>query len=314
MEKLLDVDKMGYIVTVVIPSYNSEKTIGKTLSALSSQKGETGCEIIVVNSSKDLTQSIIAEKFPWVKCIQLPEKTLAGAARNIGAGVARGKFVAFLDADCLVESNWLGSMLENYSAEYCAVGGPIDNANAHNLISLAGHILEFSEFFPAKKVSIVAHVPSGNIMLLKSTFKKSGGYEEGFEYAQEDRLFSWKLTKQTNKQLMFHPGIKVSHIHRTRFRDYLIQQWNIGRGGAEILKVTDLKGSNIINNRPLINFISPLIAFRKLSLSLSRALKWKPSEIIKRPLVIPLLCIGMFSWMLGFFKQGTNHNERCPNL
>ena len=299
---------MNYVVTVVIPSYNSEETIGKTLKALSSQKGETACEIIVVNSSKDLTQSIIEEKFPWVKCVQLPEKTLAGAARNIGAGIAKGTFIAFLDSDCLVGSDWIESMLEHYRTEYCAVGGPIANANAQNLISLAGHILEFSEFFPAKKHALVAHVPSGNIMLLKSTFEKSGGYEEGFKYAQEDRLFSWKLMKQTHKQFLFHPDIKVKHIHRAKFRDYLTQQWNIGRGGAEILKITDLKGSRVINNRPLINFISPLLAFRKLSLSFSRTMTWKPLDVLKRPLVIPLLCLGMFCWMLGFVKQA-NQNE-----
>jgi len=305
-------DEMGYIVTVVIPSYNSEKTIGKTLKALSSQKGKISFEVIVVNSSEDSTPTIIAEKFPWVKCIQLPEKTLAGAARNMGAGMARGKFVAFLDADCLVERNWIESMLENFSAEYCAAGGPIDNANAHSLISLAGHILEFSEFFPTRRISSVAHVPSGNIMLLKSTFRNSGGYEEGFEYAQEDRLFSWKLIKQTRKRILFHPGIKVKHIHRTKFRDYVTQQWHIGGGGAEILKITDFKGSNMINNRPLINFIFPLIAIRKLSLSLFRTLKWKPLDVVKRPLVVPLLCIGMFSWMLGFVKQA-NQNRKATN-
>jgi glycosyltransferase involved in cell wall biosynthesis len=309
---MLGINKMGYVVTVVIPSYNSEKTIGKTLRALSSQKGEIGCEIIVVNSSKDLTPTIIAEKFPWVKCIQLPEKTLAGAARNMGAGIARGKFVAFLDADCLVDGNWMESMLEHYSTEYCAVGGPIANANADNLISLAGHILEFSEFFPAKRISAVTHVPSGNIMLLESTFRESGGYEEGFEYAQEDRLFSWKLIKQTHKKFLFHPGIKVKHIHRTKFRDYVTQQWHIGQGGAEILKITDLRGSNIINNRVLINFIFLLVALQKLSLSLFRTLRWKPLDTIKRPLVIPLLCIGMFSWMLGFVKQA-NQKGRAIN-
>ena len=309
---MLGINKMGYVVTVVIPSYHSEKTIEKTLEALSSQVKEIGSEVIVVNSSEDLTPTIIAEKFPWVKCIQLPKKTLAGAARNIGARMARGKFVAFLDADCLVERNWIESMLEYFSAEYCGIGGPIDNANAHSLISLAGHILEFSEFFPTRRISSVAHVPSGNIMLLKSTFKNSGGYEEGFAYAQEDRYFSWKLTKKTHKPFLFHPRIKVSHIHRTRFREYITHQRHIGRGGAEILKITDLKGSRLINNNLLILFLSPLMAFRKFSLSLFRALKWKPLAIIKRPLVIPLSGVGMFFWMLGFAGQA-NRNGKDVN-
>lgn len=293
------------LVSIVIPSYNSEDTIEKTLAALSNQNGEIKYEIIVVNSSDDATPSIIKEKFPQVNLVQLPDKTLAGIARNIGVRSAKGKFIAFLDSDCLVENNWLAKMLEHYSSEFCAIGGPIDNANPENLISLAGYILEFSEFVSREK-NVVNHIPSGNIMLLKSTFDESGGFAEEFEYAQEDRLFSWKLGKQTGRKLLFHPEIRAKHIHRVKFRDYLKHQWNIGRGGAEILKVTDIRGSNLINNRLLINLILPLAALKKLLLSGFLVLRHKPLKIIKRPHVIPVLCAGAFCWMSGFAKQ-VNH-------
>ncbi|MCP4103973.1 MAG: glycosyltransferase [Desulfobacteraceae bacterium] len=290
------------LVSIVIPSYNSEDTIEKTLVNLSNQNGEIKYEIIVVNSSDDATFSIIKEKFPWVNLVQLPEKALPGTARNTGVRSAKGKFIAFLDSDCLVENNWLAKMLKHYSPEFCAVGGPIDNANPENLIGLAGYILEFSEFVSGEK-RVVDHIPSGNIMLLKTTFDESGGFAEEFRYAQEDRLFSWKLRKQTGRNLLFHPEIRVKHIHRVKFSDYLKHQRSIGRGGAEILKATDIRGSNLMNNRLLINLILPLAALKKLLLSGFLVLKQEPLKIIKKPLVIPVLCAGAFSWMSGFAEQ-----------
>jgi len=291
------------LVSVVIPCYNSEDTIEKTLETLSNQKGEFTYEVIVVNSSADLTPDIIREKFAWAKLIQLEGKTPAGLARNIGANLSSGTFIAFLDSDCIVEYNWLENLVNTYSDKYCAVGGPIENANPDNIISLAGYILEFSEFLGRHAPCLLDHIPSGNILLRKSTFKLSKGYPEDYNYAQEDRLFSWRLVQQTGKKLFFHPSISVKHYHRITLSDFTNHQMNIGHGGAEILKFTDLRGSGLIKRKWLVNVLLPVLPFIKLTRSVFRTLRWKAGLIIMHPHVIPLLLLGMFFWMLGFAKQ-----------
>lgn len=290
------------LISVIIPSYHSDSTISATLESLSNQKGVSNYEVIVVNSSNDLTPKIIQEKLPWVTLIQLETQTPAGAARNLGAQKAAGKYLAFLDSDCTVGVHWLKNMLKYFSREFCAIGGPIENANPEKLISCAGHILEFSDFYSKKEMYIVDHIPSGNLFLLKSTFIKSGGFPEKL-FPQEDRFHSWKLNKETGKPLMFHSGISVKHCHRTTLKSFLHHQSRIGYAGAAILKCTDMRGSNIIRNKLLVNILLPVFPIIKLTRSIRRTLKWKPKEILLKPHIIPILCLGMFYWMLGFAKQ-----------
>ena len=290
-------------ISVIIPCYHSDSTIERTLNTLVTQKVEFKYEIIVVNSSIDSTPDIIRNKFPRVKLIQLDKRTPAGTARNAGAGNAKGRFIAFLDSDCIVENNWLDRLTTHYSNEYCAIGGPIENANPENAISRAGYILEFSEFFPRENRCSIDHTPAGNLLLLKKTFEGTRGFPQKYDYAQEDRLFSWELIQKTGKKMLFHPDIRAKHYHRTGLKDYLIHQYNIGRGGAEILKYSGYRGSGIIKQKWLMNLLMPLFPLVKLSRCISRTLKWKPDEIWKRPYIIALLILGMCLWMVGFARQ-----------
>ena len=165
--------------------------------------------------------------------------------------------------------------------------------------------MEFSDFFPRGSRRAVDHIPTGNIFLRKDTFEKSGGFSAEYNFAQEDRFLSWQLGQKTGKMLLFNPDIKVKHYHRITGRDYLTHQLNIGRGGAEILKFTNIRGSALIRKKWLTNLLLPVIPLPKLVRCIYRTLKWKPDEFIKRPQLIPLLCLGMFFWMIGF-ARGVN--------
>ena len=88
-------EKRTPLVSVVIPCYNGIRTMERTLGALAAQKTETPYEVIVVDSSDDGTDRMIAEKYPDVRLFHLPEKTLPGSGRNLGVKKSRGKYIAF---------------------------------------------------------------------------------------------------------------------------------------------------------------------------------------------------------------------------
>lgn len=95
-------------VSVVIPAYNEEKNILRTLLSLSSNTTKRAVEIIVVNNnSKDNTEALV--KATGVTCI-LETKQGITAARNAGLKVAQGKYVLNADADSIYPPDWIEEM------------------------------------------------------------------------------------------------------------------------------------------------------------------------------------------------------------
>lgn len=105
-------------VSVLVPSRNSARTIAEALtSALTQQPAPM--EVIVVDSeSTDGTADIVAQEFPGVRLIHQEPRGPA-AARNAAAEVARGEWLAFLDADDL----WLPGKLGLQLAALASVPG-----------------------------------------------------------------------------------------------------------------------------------------------------------------------------------------------
>lgn len=90
-----------YKVSVIVPIYNAEKDLEKTICNIQKQSLRD-IEIICVNDgSEDRSGEIIKhfqKKDPRIKYFFQSNKG-AGAARNLGIDHAKGKYIAFLDAD-----------------------------------------------------------------------------------------------------------------------------------------------------------------------------------------------------------------------
>ena len=91
------------IVSVIVPCYNSERTIRRCLNAILSQETDIPYDIIVVDSSVDETPQIVAREFPSVRLIHLEHRTFAGAARNVGARSTQAPFCLMIDSDCVAQ-------------------------------------------------------------------------------------------------------------------------------------------------------------------------------------------------------------------
>lgn len=89
------------MIDIIIPAYNREKTIGKTLSSLVAQTDDDFNVIIVDDCSTDNTQSV-AESFKNllnIKYIRNEKNLGPGDSRQVGLDNSTSKFVAFLDSD-----------------------------------------------------------------------------------------------------------------------------------------------------------------------------------------------------------------------
>jgi glycosyltransferase involved in cell wall biosynthesis len=97
------------LLSVVIPTWNRAQLVCEAVdSALSQRPGEV--EVIVVDdASTDDTAGVLARRFGFrVHLLRLPERRGPGAARNVGALMASGEFLSFLDSDDV----WLPGKLD----------------------------------------------------------------------------------------------------------------------------------------------------------------------------------------------------------
>lgn len=91
-----------YVVSIIIPVYNGSKFIKKAIDSVLAQKVNFQIEIIVIDdASTDSLESVLRKYFNLKNFKYIKNKKNLGVAesRNIGIKVAKGKYIAFLDAD-----------------------------------------------------------------------------------------------------------------------------------------------------------------------------------------------------------------------
>lgn len=94
-------------VSVIIPAYNAESTIAATVDSVLGQTFSDFEIICIDDGSTDRTKAILAEYSDRVRVVAQPNSGPA-AARNRGARLSSGDYLAFLDADDI----WMPNMLE----------------------------------------------------------------------------------------------------------------------------------------------------------------------------------------------------------
>lgn len=289
------------MISVIIPSYNSQNTIEKCLDSLQNQSYRDDYEIILVDSSIDGTPLIVSSKYPNVKFIHLDEKTDPGTARNLGIGKAKGDLIAFVDSDCIVTRDWLEKIESAQKSSYSIVGGVVHNGNDEDdLVAWAGYISEFREFLPMQTKHVVNHIPTCNISYKKKVFSAFGMFQ-GQYYPQEDLVYNYNLI-QNGERILLDPSIQVYHHHRSSLKDFLNHQNKIGAITSKVLKVMRIEGAFIVRHKIVAAFVIPFLPIIKFIRTISAFLRYQPEAIIKRPMVLMMFALGLVYWAFGFTR------------
>ena len=101
---------MNNLVSIITPSYNTAKFIGKTIESVQTQTHRNWELIIVDDCSSDNTDEVVADYLndDRIKYIKNEKNSGAAISRNRALREAKGKWIAFLDSDDL----WLPEKLE----------------------------------------------------------------------------------------------------------------------------------------------------------------------------------------------------------
>jgi glycosyltransferase involved in cell wall biosynthesis len=106
------------VISVVIPAYNRERTIGRAIQSALAQSRPPAEIIVVDDGSTDGTGDVIAAHGDQVRHVRQPNAG-AAAARNRGVEEATAPWVAFLDSD----DQWFDDHLETMAAAIAATDG-----------------------------------------------------------------------------------------------------------------------------------------------------------------------------------------------
>ena len=126
MERIMELTEKNYKedfcakkISVIIPMYNAEKYIKKTLNSIIEQSYQNWEIIIIENGSEDKSPDIIREyekKYPEIRMIKGPGKG-PGPARNRGLKLAKGDYIVFVDADDYIEKNMYKIMIAQMESD-----------------------------------------------------------------------------------------------------------------------------------------------------------------------------------------------------
>jgi len=221
-------------VSVVIPAYNSESTISKTLEACLNQSySRNEYEVIVVDDgSTDKTPEII-KSYP-VKYL-LQENSGPAKARNLGWKNAKGEIILFTDSDCVPEKDWINKLVALFEYDdIAAVGGTYGNANPEYIVSLCIHheILYRHSALP----EYVKFLGSFNLGIRKKILEKLNGFDETYTIAcGEDADLTYRISYE-GYRMRFSRNNEVGHHFPIRLMKFLKQQYWRGVWLMKLLK------------------------------------------------------------------------------
>jgi GT2 family glycosyltransferase len=215
-------DAVDVRISVVVATYNRRELLRGLLESLSMQTlSPSVFEVIVVSDgSTDGTVNMVREfkgRFRYLHLLDLKNGG-PGAARNAGARVARGRYLAFTDDDCLAAADWLEQMVRAFE-DTGAVGVQGRTTTDRCARSPLTHQIEILEPF-------LTSMPTCNAAYLRSAFEKVGGFDESFKFAHdEDADLAWRV--EDLGKMIFVPEVHIIHPPR---RDKFLKRARWVRG------------------------------------------------------------------------------------
>lgn len=209
------------MLSVIVPAYYAEKTLGHCLAALASQTSvDHTVEILVVDDGSTDRTAEVASAYPGVTLIRQAHQGPA-AARNTGARKASGEILLFTDADCVPERDWVAEMTAPFADPRVAAVKGAYRTRQTGLIARFAQV-EFEERYALlKRQSAIDFVDSYSAAFRTQAFWDVGGFDPAFPCPNnEDVDLSYRLAR-AGYRMVFNPRAVVYHTHPATFRAYL---------------------------------------------------------------------------------------------
>lgn len=214
------------LVSIIIVNYNTEKFLADCIASIKEHTQSVDYEIIVVdNNSVKNSLSALIEKYPTVIFHLSEENHGFGRANNIGASIAKGEYLFFLNPDTLLLNNAI-SILYNYQKVHPQVGicgGNMyrgDMSPASSVYETDFLVYEYKIIFNIKRYpgfnytsnpKEVKVIVGADLFIRKSLFLEFGGFDRDFFMYFEEVELCYRLRK-ANYKIVSVPASEIIHL------------------------------------------------------------------------------------------------------
>ncbi|EKU97443.1 glycosyl transferase [Leptolyngbya sp. PCC 7375] len=227
-------------VSIIIPVYNDNKLLPTCLTALTKQTySKEHYEIIVVDNNSDENVSEVTDQFEQVT---LAHEARAGSyiARNKGLSLAKGEIIAFTDADCIPQTDWLehGVLALNKQPNIGLVAGRIElffkNPNKPRSFELYDSL---TMGFPQEQFVQDGHFgATANLFTFRTILEDVGYFDENLKSAG-DRQWGRRVYESGYRQV-YADEVCIRHPARYSWADVKKRAIRIAGGKYDLAKRT----------------------------------------------------------------------------
>ena len=222
-------------VSIILVNYNSSALLRQCLKSIYEQTKEISFEIIVVdNASSDNSREIVCSEFSNVQLIKSAENLGFSRGNNLGASLAKGTYLLFLNTDTILFENSI-KVLSDFLDKHPDVGaiGPkilfedgcfqLSSGRLPNLFREFIDKIVYSLARNRRKVmcpllerwhkttKVVGWLTGACLMVRQSAFSQVNGFDENLFMYFEDK----DLCKRINAsgwQIMYYPSTSTIHL------------------------------------------------------------------------------------------------------
>jgi len=221
---------MEPFVSIVVPCYNAELFIEKTIKSIMSQTYQNWELYIIDDGSTDQSENIV---LPFlgdnrITFLKNPKNSGVAFSRNIGIDKAKGRYLAFCDSDDIWEPTKLEkqiNLLENSSSDICYTGYSLINENG----------LRISTISVSSSRTIQDELKSSSMLTSAFIYDLQRlGRHHFIQIGHEDYLFKLELMKKSENPAIAIPEALVQYrivsnsLSHNKFTA-ASWQWNIYR-------------------------------------------------------------------------------------
>lgn len=223
-------------VSIVVTVKNEEDNITCLLDSLKQLDYNGKIEVVVVDGgSVDKTKELVSQ-YDFVKLVSCPSNISKG--RNVGINNSTGAIIAFTDADCIVDREWISNIMKYFEdyPEIGVIGGPYLPVQQDEMIAqyLGVYV---SNYFPTEPGFSMPHsIGTGNAAYRRDLIEEVGLFNENLAVG-EDLELNFRIAKAGYK-LFFADDVRVYHKYRISFGEVTKWAFHHGKASSSYNRIT----------------------------------------------------------------------------